>query len=172
MNPLLVTERLAARSWAASDLDAAYDIYSRPEVTRWLDKPFQVRDRDHMAEKLTRWAKPSGDVTYGFWAVTMRDGGRPIGGVLLRPLPGGEDVEVGWHLHPDHWGQGYATEIGRVAARRAFDTGIEEVFAVVRPGNTYSGAVARRLGMDYVGRTEKYFDVELELYRLRPGDLT
>jgi hypothetical protein len=31
--------------------------------------------------------------------------------------------------------------------------------------------VAKRLGMQYVGRTDKYFDLELEVYRLRPADL-
>ncbi len=78
---------------------------------------------------------------------------------------------MGWHLHPATWGNGYATEIGHAATRRAFDTGIEEVFAVVRPGNARSLAVARRLGMEYVGTTEKYYGIHAALYRLRPGDL-
>ena len=52
-------------------------------------------------------------------------------------------------------------------AYRAF----EEVFAVVRPGNQRSTAVAQRLGMDYVGTTEKFYGLRMELYRLRPGDL-
>jgi RimJ/RimL family protein N-acetyltransferase len=96
----------------------------------------------------------------------------PIGSVLLRPLPPAlEDVEIAWHLHPRQWGNGYATEIGRAAAERAFQTGMEEVFAIVRPGNQRSIAVARRLGMEYVGITDKYLDLRLELYRLRPGDL-
>ena len=60
---------------------------------------------------------------------------------------------------------------GRAAARRAFETGIEEVFAIVRPGNERSSAVARRLGMEYVGRTDKYYGLHAELYRLRPADL-
>lgn len=170
MDPLFVTERLVVRPWELDDLDAAYDIYSRPDVGRWLENPY-VKSVDEMRSRLERWVVPSGDPTYGFWAVLEKGVDRPVGSVLLRPLPGGEDVEVGWHLHPEVWGKGYATEAGRGTARRAFDTGIEEVFAVIRPGNSRSRSVAQRIGMEYVGRTSKYYDVEMELYRLRPADL-
>lgn len=159
------------RPWTLDDVDAAFAIYSHTEVTRWLDDPTAIDSLEVMRARVESWSIPSGDPTYGFWAVTERGGGRPIGSALLRSLPGGEDVEVGWHLHPGYWGHGYATEVGRATARRAFDTGIEEVFAVVRPGNSRSRAVAQRIGMEYVGRTEKYYNVEQELYRLRPGDL-
>ena len=43
--------------------------------------------------------------------------------------------------------------------------------AVVRPGNAPSLAVCRRLGMESLGRTSRYYDSELELYRMR-RDLT
>jgi RimJ/RimL family protein N-acetyltransferase len=169
---ILATDRLIARSWTLEDgdLTAAYDIYSQDEVARWLDAPTASEE---IKTRIERWSTPTSDPTYGVWAVEVRDKpGKPIGSVLLRPLPPAlEDVEVAWHLHPTHWGQGYATEIGRAAAERAFRTGIEEVFAVVRPGNNRSMAVAQRLGMDYVGRTEKFYGLRMELYRLRPGDL-
>jgi [ribosomal protein S5]-alanine N-acetyltransferase len=172
VDPVLATDRLIARPWTLDepDLAAAYDIYSLPEVARWIGaamEPAEIRVR------IERWAQPTTDPTYGVWAVEERtQPDRPIGSVLLRPLPPDEeDVEIAWHLHPRLWGRGYATEIGRAAARRAFETGIDEVFAIVRPGNERSSAVARRLGMEYVGRTDKYFGLHAELFRLRPGDL-
>jgi RimJ/RimL family protein N-acetyltransferase len=170
--PVLETDRLIARPWTSEepDLAAAYDVYARPEVARWIGAPTEPAE---IKVRIERWSAPTTDPTYGVWAVEERtQPGRPIGSVLLRPLPPDEeDVEVAWHLHPRVWGRGYATEIGRAAARRAFETGIEEVFAIVRPGNERSTAVARRLGMEYVGRTEKYYGLHAELYRLRPADL-
>jgi len=172
VQPVLATDRLVARPWTTSegDLAVAYDIYSRNDVARWLGSPIEP---DQIRTRVQHWSTPTGDPTYGVWAVEERaNPGVPIGSVLLRPLPPAlEDVEIAWHLHPDHWGKGYATEIGRAAAERAFQTGIDEVFAIVRPGNRRSTAVARRLGMDYVGTTDKYLGLRLELYRLRPGDL-
>ena len=172
VDPVLATDRLIARPWTLdeADLAAAYDIYSRPEVARWIGSPMEPAE---IRVRIERWSQPTTDPTYGVWAIAERtEPDRPVGSVLLRPLPPDEeDVEVAWHLHPRLWGRGYATEIGQAAARRAFDTGIEEVFAIVRPGNERSSAVARRLGMEYVGRTDKYFGLHAELYRLRPGDL-
>lgn len=167
-----MTDRLIARPWTLdeADLAAAYDVYSRPEVARWIGAPTEP---DEIKVRIERWSRPTTDPTYGVWAVEERsEPGRAIGSVLLRPLPPDEeDVEVAWHLHPGMWGRGYATEIGRAAARRAFDTGIDQVFAIVRPGNRRSSGVAQRLGMEYVGRTDKYYGLRAELYRLRPAEL-
>ena len=172
MNPVLLTPRLLARPWTTQepDLAAAYDIYGRPEVAKWV---WAATDPTEIRVRIERWAEPTTDPTYGVWAIEERTTpGRPIGSVLLRPLPtADEDVEVAWHLHPTYWGRGYASEIGRAAAQRAFETGIDEVFAIVRPGNERSTNVAIRLGMEYVGTTEKYFGLRLALYRLRPADL-
>ena len=56
------------------------------------------------------------DRAHGCWAIEPRDGSSPAGTLLLKPLPDGVgEVEVGWHLHPDSWGRGYATEAARLA---------------------------------------------------------
>ena len=78
---------------------------------------------------------------------------------------------MGWQLSRGEWGHGYATEAGLALARWAFDQRIEQVIALVRPANTRAAATARRIGMDWVGETEKYHDLRLQEYRLRPGDL-
>jgi RimJ/RimL family protein N-acetyltransferase len=100
--------------------------------------------------------------------VERREDGRVVGTVLLVRLPDGDgEVEVGWHLHPDAWGHGYATEAARGALDWGFRRGLEEALAVVRPGNTASAAVCRRLGMEPQGLTSRYYGLELELFRLR-----
>ena len=94
-----------------------------------------------------------------------------VGGASLLPLAPDEEFEVGWQLHPDAWGNGYATETGLALARWAFEQGIEQVIAVVRPANTRAMATVRRIGMEWVGETEKYHNLRLQEFRLRPGDL-
>ena len=64
-----------------------------------------------------------------------------------------------------------AAEAGGAAAARAviergFAAGVPEVYAVVRPGNEASMAVCRRLGMAPLGRLRRWYDVELEAFRL------
>ena len=89
----------------------------------------------------------------------------------MLPLPPDEEFEIGWQLHPDSWGHGYATETGLALAQWAFKQGIEQVIAVVRPANTRAVATVRRIGMEWVGETEKYHNLRLQVFRLRPGDL-
>jgi hypothetical protein len=45
------------------------------------------------------------------------------------------------------------------------------VFAVVRPGNRRGIATARRVGMEWVGETTKYYGMTLQVYRLTKADL-
>lgn len=174
MTAAFATARLHARPWSpATDAQAAYAIYSRPEVTSTLASiPVPLSSPEQARDYLTAWARPFDHPAYGVWAVQPSQGGVPIGTAFVRPLPPDEvDVEIGWHLHPDAWGHGYATEIGLAAAEHAFRHGVAEVYAVIRPGNARSTAVARRLGMQYVGCTDKYYRLELDVFRLRPADL-
>jgi RimJ/RimL family protein N-acetyltransferase len=43
---------------------------------------------------------------------------------------------------------------------------VPEVYAFVRPGNQASVAVCRRLGMAPLGRLRRWYDVELDAFRL------
>ncbi|WP_346623621.1 GNAT family N-acetyltransferase [Blastococcus montanus] len=161
----LCTERLRLRPWTTrpADLARLADIYGRDEVTRWLGGGPSVPPE----ELVVRWAEVHArDDRFLCWAIERPDG-VPAGTVLLKPLPNGVgEVEVGWHLHPDSWGHGYATEAAREVVDRAFGLGLPEVYAVVRPGNEASIAVCRRLGMAPLGRIRRWYDVELEAFRL------
>ena len=162
------TPRLVVRQWADGDTDRLFDIYRRWEVARWLGAtPKALETREQAVNAVRRFADWSEDPTYGVWAVEVRDTGVVAGSVLLVPLPGDTgEVEVGWHLHPDSWGHGYATEAAKGALDRAWAAGLTEVFAVVRPGNDASMAVCRRLGMEHLGTTTKGYDVEAETFRI------
>ena len=163
------TERLDVRPWThdGADLARLYDIYSRWEVARWLGSvPRPLTSLDEAPAVVDRWnSRASGP--YGVWAVQLRDTGVVAGTVLLVPLPDHPDeIEVGWHLHPDSWGNGYATEAARGALDHGFAAGLTEIYAVVRPDNAPSIAVCRRLGMTELGRTDRWYGAELEAFRL------
>jgi RimJ/RimL family protein N-acetyltransferase len=174
MAQLLATERLTLRPWKIDDAGAALGAYGDTEVSRWLTPAMdRVPDEAAMRLVLQQWvAEDSRMLTpAGRWAVERREDGRLIGGATLLPLPPDDEYEIGWQLHPEAWGHGYASETGRALARWAFNQGIEQVIAVVRPSNTRAEAVVRRIGMEWVGETEKYHNLRLQQYRLRPADL-
>lgn len=175
MAPTLTTERLVLREWQIDDAAAALEIYGSADVARWLSPAMdQITDLDSMRALLQQWiAEDTSSVTpAGRWAIQRQSDGRVIGGAVLLPLPPrGDDLEIGWQLIPEAWGHGYATEATHGVAGWAFGQDLEEMFAVVRPGNTRAAAVARRNGMEWVGETDKYFGLTLQVYRLRPADL-
>lgn len=180
MATLLTTPRLVLRDWEPADAAAALPVYGDPQVARWLVPALTtVPDEPAMRCVLEAWTEAQPHLTppAGRWAVLLRgdgpDGDGPIvGGMSLRLLPPyDQDLEIGWQLAPAHWGNGYATEAGRALARWAFGEGVDEVFAVVGDGNHRGAATARRIGMEWVGETEKYYDRLLQVYRLTARDL-
>jgi RimJ/RimL family protein N-acetyltransferase len=159
---LLRTRRLALRAWTGDDLPAYFDLYSRWEVMRWLGahprRP--VADPAAARERLHRVLARHEAVTepLGVWAIVPHETGIPVGTVLLLPLrdaggPTGE-VEVGWHLHPDHQGRGLATEAARALLGIA---ALPRVLALTDPDNERSQAVAGRLGLADEGLTDRWF---------------
>lgn len=177
MAMIIETERLAVRRWTTepADLDFLCDMYTRPEVMRWFSRMPPATTREDAIQMLDRWAtRGSRDGRYGIWAVQRRDTGQLVGTTMLKQLPGHpvtvltDDIEVGWHLHPDHWGNGYATETARALVDLEFSRADTEiVYAVVDPANEASKAVTRRLGMAYLGRrTDWYGGVEVDAFAL------
>lgn len=172
------TERLSYRAWRESDAAAMLDMYSRPDVYRFLGAPpTPMRDvAEARAKIVDRNARAAGCA--GVWAVVRRDdpADRPVGAALFVPLPrsdGGPSTvhEIGWHLHPDVWGSGYATEAGRAMIARARAAGLDGVHAVVYAENDRSRAVCRRLGMTELGATVEWYGVELIDHYLDLGSL-
>ena len=174
MTPRLVTERLVLRPWTIDDAGAALGAYGDAEVARWLPPAMdRVRDVAAMRLLLQQWvAEDARMITpAGRWAIELRQDGHLVGGATLLPLPPDDEFEMSWQLEPGAWGHGYATETGRALARWAFEQGLEQVIAVTRPANARAVATVRRIGMEWVGETEKYHHLRLQQYRLRPGDL-
>ncbi len=141
------TERLLLRplEWADREAYAAFRFH--PKVARWLSPA----DRDPLAASEATIARfQSGWSTRGYapWGV-FRDG-RLIGQCGLNFVPEFEETEVLWALHPDAWGEGYATEAARAALTFGFETiGLDLIFAITKPDNLASQAVMKRLGLVY-----------------------
>jgi RimJ/RimL family protein N-acetyltransferase len=110
---------------------------------------------------------------YGVWAIELASEHVLVGNLLLKPIPLSAhespsppvDVEIGWHLHPEHWGHGYASEAGYAGLAQAFDSVLARVLAVTAPGNEASQKVCRRLGMQHLGRSDAYYNAPHEVYQ-------
>ena len=174
---LITTERLRVRDWTLDDAPAALDMLSRVEVVKWLgDGPPQLcADLDDARTRIERWRRRD-HPPLGHWAIEVADAGelqgRVIGTVLLLTLPNSDNgaVEIGWHLHPDAWGHGYASEAARAVLAHGFAAGLEEINAVTHLDNGPSQAVCRRIGMEHRGVVRRWYEEPSEHFVVRRTD--
>ncbi|MEW2049639.1 GNAT family N-acetyltransferase [Streptomyces sp. NPDC005476] len=102
-------------------------------------------------EELTaRQRRHDAELGFCLWTMLDRDD-RVIGFTGAQPWPREHgprgEIEIGWRLGREHWGQGYATAAARMTLERVAAAGVREVVAVVDARNARSIAVAERLGM-------------------------
>jgi RimJ/RimL family protein N-acetyltransferase len=160
------TSRLTLRPWRETDVRRFLAIYGDEQVWRWLGaSPAPLTDPEVALSRIKRWAGLFAGPC-GVWAVVPHDETDPVGTVLLLHLPDAdgiptEDLEIGWHFMPVAWGKGYASEAASALLDRAWLADVNEVHAVVYPGNDRSVAVTKRIGMSDAGTTNVWYGTEL-----------
>jgi RimJ/RimL family protein N-acetyltransferase len=149
----VVTARLLLRPIDLDrDLPAIHSYRSIPEVCRYV--PFVPSTLEELTERMstperTRSvldAQAEGQVL--FTVIERRDTGEVIGDLVLFWHSDSDlHAEVGYVLHPDHEGRGYATEGVRALLELCFDhAGAHRVTARVDERNAGSARLLERLG--------------------------
>jgi ribosomal-protein-alanine N-acetyltransferase len=142
----LVTARLDLLPCTQADAPALWEIWTDPDVRRylWDDEVIPVeRARAIVADSVAE-ARTSG---LGLRTVRRRGAETIVGFCGLLPNHAGE-VELLYGLAPACWGQGLATEAARAVLRDAFEVlGLARVVAATDPPNHASIRVLERLGM-------------------------
>ncbi|HUR22533.1 MAG TPA: GNAT family N-acetyltransferase [Acidimicrobiales bacterium] len=164
------TERLVLRPWTEDDAEPLAAIFAEPAFWHYpFRRGFTRQETEQFLERqFEHWAEHG----FGSWAAELKEGRRLIGYIgLAQPtwlpqvMPA---VEVGWRLHPEHWGRGLATEGGRASLRYGFDAlALERIIAIVMPENAASRRVMAKLGMVQVSSTrDANRDVPLEIHEI------
>ena len=136
------TDRLALRRFTPADGPALHAYLGRPEAVEF--EPYGPLS----AEQATgAAAERAADAR--FWAVDLRPGAGLVGHLYLAAVEPEwwRTWELGYVFHPDHWGQGYATEACAALLNRVFASGAHRVVAGCDPANTRSWTLLERLGM-------------------------
>lgn len=149
------TERLTLRVMTEDDVDDVHAFQSDPEVVRY--QLYEPRSREEVAEKSVDWRAATRLEKVDDYlqpAMQLHDG-RVIGLIYFK-LTSVDDLtgEIGWAMHKDFHGQGYAYEAASAMLDVAFGPlGLHRVYAELDPRNTASIRLCERLGM----RSEAYF---------------
>lgn len=145
---MIETNRLRLRMWQETDRDAFAKLNEDSIVMADLGGPFNRElsdakfDRYRDAFQLNGYGRCLVETLSGYFVgycgVMLVDGEHPLG----------RHNEIGWRLHREAWGKGYATEAAAAVLRDAFlRVKLGEVLAYTATDNLRSQAVMQRLSL-------------------------
>jgi RimJ/RimL family protein N-acetyltransferase len=162
--PWLQTLRLDLREFVAGDFDDVYRLNQDPRVMRYIGDG-RLSTRADIATAMRRILR-----TYrrypglGSWRASRRDTGAYIGWFTLKYIPRTVEVEVGYRLRHEAWGQGFATEGARELVRYGFDgLGLYRIIGLTDPDNVASQRVLMKSGLAEAG-WGRYYGQRLRVF--------
>jgi RimJ/RimL family protein N-acetyltransferase len=169
MDTVIDTGRLLLRRFQADDLEAFYQLCSRPEIIRYAQAA-PIASREAAREFMQ--AAPFYDyATYGYGrlACVWKPTGAVIGFSGVKYVPEIAENELGYRFLEEYWGQGLATEAGRASIEFARTVlRLKRLVAMVHPANVASARVVTKLGFSLEKRLHYSGlpDVEVDLFAL------
>ena len=144
---ILETPRLVLREFALQDAGALEPVLGDPLTMEYYPAPLDKKGIESWIERNLERYRRNG---HGLWAMVLKDSKELIGdcGCIMQEVEGMDQVEVGYHVRRDLWGNGYATEAARACMQYAFERlGATRVISMIRPPNVRSRRVAEKNGM-------------------------
>jgi RimJ/RimL family protein N-acetyltransferase len=141
------------RTWTVEDAEPFMALAGDPKVVRFITGgvPLEI---ERVRGLIGRQIDIQRERGWCRWALELeaQPGVGPIGfcgpGCTFAP-----EIELGWWLRRDLWGQGLATEAAREALRICFETiGFARIVSAIHPDNVASARVASKIGMERDGR--------------------
>jgi [ribosomal protein S5]-alanine N-acetyltransferase len=153
MNVILETSRLVLRELSLSDLDFVAAMLAHPEVMEFWPRPYR---RDEAEAWIRKNQERYANDGFGYWLALDKASRQPIGqtGLLRQEVNSVIETGIGYIIHRPFWRHGYATEAAAACRDYAFgELGKKRIVVLVRPENTVSQIVARKLGVKPEGTT-------------------
>jgi RimJ/RimL family protein N-acetyltransferase len=161
------TARLVLREFAREDADALFTLDADPRVMRYIGDGSVATRQDVEAVLERVLARYDAHPGTGVWHVARRDDGRFVGWASLKHAGDAPDIEVGYRLLPQAWGQGYATELARAMLARGFgELRLARIIGITHPDHAASQRVLRKAGLRDEG-WGRYYGHDVRLFALR-----
>lgn len=139
------TARLVLRPPCPADEAFVIAVFAQPEMVAHRPRPVPdspEASRERLARDIAHWKNHG----FGRWAAEAD--GRLIGFGGITRSADFDDLNLSYHIHPDHWGNGYATEIASEAVAFAFsELDAQRVIGLARPANPGSRRILERVGL-------------------------
>lgn len=159
--PVLETERLILRKVEITDALGIFDYFSRDEVTKFYDVE-TLTDEEQAVDLVHGLSFRYRTRTQIRWGITSKESNAIIGSCGFHGIEQEHlKAEVGYELHPSHWGTGIMTE----ALHKVIDYGFNQlelnrIEAFYHPSNLASQKVLEKNEFKYEGILRQRFFVK------------
>ncbi len=164
----LESERLLTRKLTLDDIPAWTEFFNDPGTAEFIPSFGLSNSEDRAKNWIERQLGRYAENRYGHQALIDKKTGNFIGqcGLLLQEVNGTTEIEVGYHVFKEYWGQGYAPEAARLFMDYAFTNDFTDtIVSIIDTKNFKSQRVAEKNGLER-GVETNWLNMNVYLYRI------
>lgn len=162
------TERLVSRFLKAEDSVIWKTFLEYKEATELFPPVFRNNPEEQAVTWIERQQNRYKENRFGLQALMNKNTGTFVGqcGLLLQEVDGVSEVEVGYHIMPQFWGNGFAPEGARAFFKYAFDElKLNNVISLINIHNIKSQRVAQKNGLT-IDKQTVWNDIDVHVWRI------
>ncbi len=148
MDYLIETERCIMREFKIEDAPFMYRLNLHPEIFKFTtDPPFENIEKT--VEFIKEYSAYS-QMGIGRWTIELKEGNKYLGWCGLKYIAEENEVDIGYRLLPEYWGNGYAVEAAIACCQFGLhELGLKRIVARIHKQNFKSIRVAEKMKMVY-----------------------
>lgn len=151
---VIETERLILRTMKSEDHSALAKVLCDEAAMIHYPKAFSEKQvHEWIARNQLRYEQDG----HGLWTVVLKATNEIMGdcGLTYQRVDGVDELEIGYHIIPRYWKQGFATEAAAACRDYAFNTlNANRVISWTNPSNLASRKVSEKNGMTFEKETK------------------
>lgn len=147
---ILETERCVLREMTPEDLDALYEVYADPEISRYTEALYEDREQElaYMKDYIEHVYRFCG---LGIWVIVEKRINRLIGRAGLAFRDGYDTPEIGFIIGKEYQRKGYAYEVCRAILKYCKSLDMKTIRVIYQKENRASEELCKKLGFVITG---------------------
>ena len=147
---ILETERCVLREMTPKDLDALYEVYADPEISRYTEALYEDREQElaYMKDYIEHVYRFCG---LGIWVIVEKQINRLIGRAGLAFRDGYDTPEIGFIIGKEYQRRGYAYEVCRAILKYCKGLDMKTIRVIYQKENRASEELCKKLGFVITG---------------------
>ena len=149
MVPIFETPRLILRQFTELDAPLILDLNSSEDIVKYVHEPL-LTTFEEAKHIILNIILPQYENKLGRWAMHLKANNEFIGWCGLKYIKESDEIDLGYRIKKQFWGQGYATEAARETLRYGFEIlNIQLITGHAHIENIASIRVLEKIGMQF-----------------------